>query len=217
MGTPFDGTTIDETNIDVTWSALASPANGGSTITSYHLQYDDGTSGVTWTDLVGLSPSSTATTYTLTGITAGTTYQFKVRASNIFGWGDYSSTHSILAAVAPSQMVAVTTSIDATTGGVMISWTAPHDGSDSITSYKIEIADTAGTTWTEDLTDCDGSDGTILTNMYCIIPMSTLTAGPYSYAFDELVEVRASATNSIGTGTVSTTNTAGAQIRQVPD
>jgi hypothetical protein len=44
-------------------------------------------------------------------------------------------------------MNAPTTSIDPTTGGVMISWTTPSSNGDSITAYKIEILDTTGTIW----------------------------------------------------------------------
>ena len=38
----------------------------------------------------------------------------------------------------------VTTSIDVPTGGVLISWTIPHDGYQSITNYLIEIQTSTG-------------------------------------------------------------------------
>lgn len=79
------------------------------------------------------------------------------------------------------------TSIDSSTGGVTISWTAPYAGGSAITSYLIEISNTLGTTWNTELTHCDGSTSTIKTNLYCTIPMSTLTAAPFSYTFDQLV------------------------------
>ena len=58
--------------------------------------------------------------------------------------------------------------------------------------------------------------------MYCVIPMSTLTAAgatdPYAYTFDQLVVVRATAHNSYGYSTTpSPSNTVGAKIRKVPD
>lgn len=71
-------------------------------------------------------------------------------------------------------------------------------------------------TWNTDSTNCDGSSTTVKTNLYCIIPMSTLTAAPYSYAFDELVLVTVTATNSYGDGPASDINTSGAKIRSVP-
>jgi hypothetical protein len=39
--------------LQTTWEALNNPDNGGATVISYQLQYDDSSSGVTWTDLVG--------------------------------------------------------------------------------------------------------------------------------------------------------------------
>ncbi len=38
-------------------------------------------------------------------------------------------------------MSAVTTSIDSSTGGIKISWTAPLNNGNTITKYKIEISD----------------------------------------------------------------------------
>jgi hypothetical protein len=71
-------------------------------------------------------------------------------------------------------MNAVTTSYDSVTGGVKISWTAPNSNYDSITSYKIEILDSTDTVWNTETTYCDGSNSIILSNLYCITPMSTL-------------------------------------------
>lgn len=47
--------------------------------------------------------------------------------------------------------------------------------------------------------------------------MSTLTASPYNYVFDQTVLVRVYATNSYGNGLTSIANTVGAKIRRVPD
>lgn len=46
--------------------------------------------------------------------------------------------------------------------------------------------------------------------------MTTLVASPYSYILDDLVVVRISATNSIGTSTASAINTSGALVRTTP-
>lgn len=103
MATPTKGSTSNENQIEVDWSALSSPNNGDSSIISYNLQWDAGTSGNTWTDIIGASPYSTVTTYTISsGITSGSTYRFRVRARNIYGLGSFSSELSVLAAVAPS-------------------------------------------------------------------------------------------------------------------
>jgi hypothetical protein len=113
-------------------------------------------------------------------------------------------------------MSAVTTTVDSTPGGVKIAWTAPNSNSYPLDLYLIEIVDKTGSTWTEDLTDCDGSDPTIFANRYCIVPMTTLAAAPYNYVLGDLIGVRASAHNSLGYSAVSSTNTAGAQLRTAP-
>lgn len=83
------------------WTALTSPANGASTVLSYEIQWDQGTS--TWVSLAGGSSYYTGTSYTIAlGITSGATYKFKVRAYNKWGWGDFSPEASILAANKPS-------------------------------------------------------------------------------------------------------------------
>ena len=71
-----NGASTDDDEIEVSWTALSSsPSNGGSTILSYNLQWDSGTNGVTWTNIIGYSPASTVTTYTITtSVIAGTEY-----------------------------------------------------------------------------------------------------------------------------------------------
>ena len=79
MNTPSRGTSTTISQIQVNWLPLSATADmGGSTILSYHLQWDagSGSSGTTtWYDLIGLSADSTALTYTVTsGITGGNNY-----------------------------------------------------------------------------------------------------------------------------------------------
>lgn len=83
--------------------SLSDPYNGGYSVASYHLQYDDASSGTIWTDLVGLSTNSTTLTYTVSSsIQIGYVYKFRYRAKNIYGWGSYSDTLSLYAASAPT-------------------------------------------------------------------------------------------------------------------
>jgi hypothetical protein len=77
------------------------PLTGGSGITSYNLQWDQGT-GTFGVDLTGISTNYTGTTHTQTaGVVAGTAYQFRYRAANNLGWSGYSAAVSILAAEVP--------------------------------------------------------------------------------------------------------------------
>lgn len=67
------------------------PENGYSTVLSYNLQWDMGTGGTTWYNLIGYDTQNLATTFqSVNRLTAGSWYQFKVRARNAFGWGAFS-------------------------------------------------------------------------------------------------------------------------------
>lgn len=83
---------------------MTGSATGNSAILSYNLYWDNG-SGTT--NIAALD--TLVTTYTFSGLTTGTTYKFMVRARNIYGYGAFSSTTSILAAGVPPTMSAVTT------------------------------------------------------------------------------------------------------------
>jgi len=54
-------------------------------------------------------------------------------------------------------MATVTTSVDSSTGHIKISWVAPSENYNTITAYKIEIEKSDGSAFSEDLTNCDGS------------------------------------------------------------
>ena len=77
-------------------SRWVAPANGGSAITGYALQYttNGGTSYVT----VTANSGTTAVTRTVTGLTAGTSYRFRVAAINAVGTSTYSSLSTAVAA-----------------------------------------------------------------------------------------------------------------------
>jgi hypothetical protein len=220
VSTPTRGATTGPTQIEVAWNSLSSPDDGGSAILSYHLQYDNGTNAGTWYDVVGLAPASLLTDVIVsTNITSGTIYGFRVQASNIFGWGPYSQVAFIAAAREPDEPIAPVTSIDPSTGGVAIAWTAPSDRGDPITAYLIEIQDVLPSqgTW-HSVSACNGADPTTMAALSCVVPMSILTdPTTLGYTFDEVVWVRVSATNSYGYGLVSpTSSSSGARIRVVP-
>jgi hypothetical protein len=71
---PTRGSGTGEAAIVIDWAALVSPENGGSAVTSYNLQWDQGT-GTFSQSLVGLSSDYLQLTYTQTaGLLAGSSY-----------------------------------------------------------------------------------------------------------------------------------------------
>jgi len=175
--------------------------------------------GVTWSYKVGYTSDYLSDTYTLTsGISAGLSYKFKIYAKNVWGTSTANSILTVVASGVPNQMSQVTTSIDSSTGGVKIAWTEPYDAESTITSYLIEISDDSGTFHTE-TTNCDGSDSVNFSRLYCIVPMSVLTdtAGDFDLDLNDLVQVRATASNANGIAALpSAVNTAGAIVDTVP-
>jgi hypothetical protein len=114
----------------VNWSA---PTSGGAPA-SYRITPYVGTTAQT-----PVTVSSTETSKTITGLTAGTAYTFTVTAINEGGSGPESAKSS---AVTPTAITApgVPTGVGATAGGASatVTWTAPgDDGGSAITSYKV--------------------------------------------------------------------------------
>jgi hypothetical protein len=124
----------------VTWTAPTS--NGGSAVTGYKL-YRNST-------LVN-SPTSGATTYTDSGLTAGTSYSYQIVATNVAGDSTISSATS--GTTRPAAATSVAGTITAATT-VSVSWTASV--SPVVTGYKLYYrAGTSGafTEWTAGTND----------------------------------------------------------------
>lgn len=128
--TPFNG------YVDLRWSISLLGGNGGSPITDYIVQYkvngQPDASFVTVNDGV-----STTSNFSLTGLTNGVSYRFRVAAVNAFGISPYSlNTPAILFASVPSKPAAPT----ATRGDsqITINWTVPDNGGSQITDYVIQ-------------------------------------------------------------------------------
>lgn len=127
-------------------------------------------------------PGETDTSFTVTSnVLRGTTYEFKLKAENIFGIGEDSEITAIKAAGIPYPIQnPVTTSINPD-GSVKISWEAPDDNSEDLTHYEVEIQDTTGSLSFTDTVNCPHSEVTLTKE--CDIPMSVLTSAPYSLTF----------------------------------
>lgn len=102
MASPVRGSNTGVDQLEITWSLLTSPEDGYSSVTTYALYWDAGTSGSTWTSLVGVSSDYLLSSYLVTeGVTVGESYQFKIQAENFWGWGSYSDVVTVVAATTP--------------------------------------------------------------------------------------------------------------------
>lgn len=95
--------TTSSSSIQVTWNSLSTAAEtGNSAIISYNLEWDEGDGDGDFTELVGETSDFTSTSHSISsGLVAGTSYIFRIRAKNAHGWSVYSSELSIIAANEP--------------------------------------------------------------------------------------------------------------------
>ena len=115
---------------------IVAPSTGGSSITGYRVQWKTSSSG---SYSSSNQADTTLTTYIITGLTNGTTYDVRVRASNAIGTGSYSTDRSVTpvsSATAPSKISSITVSRG--NGNLTVSATAPDDGGADISSYQFQ-------------------------------------------------------------------------------
>ncbi|XP_072180965.1 twitchin-like [Diadema setosum] len=140
-------TEYDTTKITITWTPPES--DGGSPITGYHVERKEKTSS-RWVKIT--KELVTETTFTSTGLSEGSEYQFRVFADNLAGPGPASEPSDLQKAKLPFDAPAApgkpeVTSVDKTQ--MDISWTAPDsDGGSPITGYTIEKKEKTGK-WTK--------------------------------------------------------------------
>lgn len=100
--TGFTATAVTTSSIYLSWTALSLNSDFGfSAITDYTIVWDQGASINAW-----VNKSNSVNTYeTITGLSLGETYSFKIIANNIYGSGPITSTAaSDLVAAIPGQM-----------------------------------------------------------------------------------------------------------------
>ena len=169
-------------SVSLAWKAPAS--NGGSPIVDYAIQSSsDG--GRTWTTIE--RPASAATSATVTSLSNGTPYVFRLAAVNSTGPAAFTAKSAV---IVPATTAAAPTIATATrrNGQVGLTWTAPaSDGGQSIVNYVVHVSGDNGLTWAT--VPRKASAATAAT-------VAGLTNGkPYLF--------RVAAVNSLGTGLFS--------------
>ena len=93
-----------ETQIQIEWLPLTSTAEiGDSEITSYQLVWDSGNAGLATI----IASQNLELSKILNGLTRGQDYQFKIRAQNVYGYGEFSDLQTIRASSVPDTMIMV--------------------------------------------------------------------------------------------------------------
>ena len=128
--------------VAVTWVA---PANGGASISSYTLDYsaDSGSNWANWSSSI----SAGATSETVTGLTNGTAYVFRVAATNSIGTSAFSAQSAAATPAALASAPAFTT-LTPGANNVALVWSAPSsNGGLAISDYLVEYSSNSGSTW----------------------------------------------------------------------
>ena len=182
--TSLTATASGTTTINLSWTAPSS--DGGSAITGYRIEVSpNGTSS--WTNREA-NTDTTTTTYSHTGLSAGTTRHYRVSAINSVGTGTASNVDNATTPTVPGAPTGLTATASGTTT-IDLSWTAPaSDGGSAITGYKIEVSSDGGSSWTDREANTDTT-----TTTYSHTGLDAGTTRHY----------RVSAINANGTGTAS--------------
>ena len=163
--------------LDWSWNC---PKDNGAEVTSFDLQWR--VSGGSYSSPINLDTAR----YLLTGLTNGTTYQARVRATNSQGdsaYGAAGSEEPVASVPGGGATFALRADTGDASGEVDLDWLAPDDGGAPITSYRYQ--------WKSGSQNYSGGRAGTTTNTSATV--DSLTDGT-EYDF------RVRATNSVGNG-----------------
>ena len=190
--TGLTATASGTSTIDLDWTEPSD--DGDASITGYRIEVSPNGSSSSWSDLVA-NTNNTTTTYSHTGLSAGTTRHYRVSAINSVGTGAASRTANATTDAAAPTEPGAPTGLTATASGtstIDLDWTEPSDDGDaSITGYKIEVSPNgSSSSWSDLVANTNNT-----TTTYSHTGLSAGTTRHY----------RVSAINSVGTGAASRT------------
>ncbi|MBL4596972.1 MAG: fibronectin type III domain-containing protein, partial [Robiginitomaculum sp.] len=191
-------TSAGDATVSLSWSTPSSDSgvtvdDGGSDITDYVVEFNNGSGWETFDEGVGVG-----TTATVTGLTNGDNYSFRIFASNAKG----TIYPSLIVSEVPSTVTTVARSLTAipmSSTEISLSWSAPvSDGGSPITGYQIERKDgsiDSSSSWS--IIESASSTSTALTAIDGDGDSSLRLFAGTTYSY------RVSAINSDGVGTAS--------------
>lgn len=124
--------TVSNGQAVLSWTA---PTNtGGLALTSFRITDENS---------IDLSIDPDATSYTVTGLTVGSTYQFLISAVNSLGESQTDDFTAVTITSAPSAPSAPIATVSGST--ITATWTAPADNGSPISGYTVYLVSSSGT------------------------------------------------------------------------
>ena len=182
-----DAPTITHDNSRALTAGWIIPDGNGLPITGQRLQYRE-TGTPAWTDV---DLGAAVTSHQVSGLMPGTSYDFRVAASNAAGIGDYSNIRAVSTVPERPATPAIPTLTVLGENEIRVAYVAPYDGGADISAYILEYREQGTPAWTEILLGGDVLSHTIM-----------------NLASDTDYEVRVSARNVAGTSDPSDVATA---------
>ncbi len=129
----------DDTSIVFSWATLSTLEGGNSPLLSYEVQSDGGVPSNGFASLAGPDPVYTTPSYTQSaGVNSGSLYTFRVRATNLFGSGEFASI-SIKASTLPDTVSILASSYVGTS--IHFHWTTPPLRGGTLIGFNAAILD----------------------------------------------------------------------------
>ena len=136
--TTLTATAVSQTQINLSWT------DNATNETAYKVERSpDGTSG--WVEIAGNLPANT-NTYADNGLTANTTYYYRVRANNAGGDSPYSNVANATTLPNPPAAPTTLTATAVSQTQINLSWT---DNATNETAYKVERSPDGTSGWVE--------------------------------------------------------------------
>lgn len=142
-------------------SAAPITADGGSTITSYSIEVDDGQGGE-YTALFGTSSDSLSVIYTLRDVIEGLTYRIRYRSKNIIGWSGYSPIQYAIVMDVPEPPASIAV-VSVSDTSIVLSFSECEDNNGGQVEYYTLYRNNG--TGTTDLVTTSAYDGTTQFNV----------------------------------------------------
>jgi len=160
-------------------------------IIGYQINYTTNNNNATWTTAIS-NTNSTTTSYVVSGLTTGTSYNFRIEAINQCGLSPAGApSFAVIAGDLPSQVTGLSSST-VSSSKINLSWTTPNINGYSISGYKIERS----------------TDGVTFSTIVANTTTSTTTYSSTGLSSNTLYYYKVSAINLLGTGSPSSAITA---------